>query len=120
VHPGAQAVKVDLALRSVVAQESIVADDAEIDDEVARLAERLEQKPAKVRRDLERNGAIEALRSDLARNKAARLLVDHAVVVDEEGEPVDLTLPEGASADGEDPGPPEEPTEPPDETDEES
>jgi trigger factor len=115
-----QAVKVDLALRSVVAQESIVADDAEIDDEVARLAERLEQKPAKVRRDLERNGAIEALRSDLARNKAARLLVDHAVVVDEEGEPVDLTLPEGASADGEDPGPPEEPTEPPDETDEES
>jgi hypothetical protein len=47
-----------------------------------------------VRRDLERNGAIEALRSDLARGKAVRFLVDHAEVVDEEGNPVDLTLPE--------------------------
>ncbi len=89
-----QAVRADLALRSVVEQEAITADDAEVDDEVDRLAARLEQKPAKVRRDLERNGAIEALRSDLARGKAVRFLVDHAEVVDEEGNPVDLTLPE--------------------------
>jgi hypothetical protein len=47
-----------------------------------------------VRKDLERRGAIEALRSDLARGKALRFLVDHAEVVDEEGSPVDLTLPE--------------------------
>jgi trigger factor len=89
-----QAVRADLALRSVVEQEAITADDAEVDDEVDRLAARLEQKPAKVRRDLERNGAIEALRSDLARGKAVRFLVDHAEVVDEDGNPVDLTLPE--------------------------
>lgn len=89
-----QAVRADLALRSVVEQEAITAEDAEVDDEVDRLAARLEQKPAKVRRDLERNGAIEALRSDLARGKAVRFLVDHAEVVDEEGNPVDLTLPE--------------------------
>ncbi len=86
--------RADLALRSVVEQEAITAEDAEVDDEVDRLAARLEQKPAKVRRDLERNGAIEALRSDLARGKAVRFLVDHAEVVDEEGNPVDLTLPE--------------------------
>ena len=89
-----RAVRADLALRSVVAQEDISADDAELDDEVERLAARLEEKPAKVRKDLERNGAIEALRSDIARGKAVRLLVDHAVVVDEEGNPVDLALPE--------------------------
>jgi len=90
-----QAVRADLALRSIVDQEGIVADDADVDAEVERVAARLEQKPAKVRRDLERSGAIEALRSDLARRKAVRVLIDHAEVVDEEGEPVDLTLPEG-------------------------
>ncbi len=89
-----QAVRADLALRSVVVQEAITAEDAEVDAEVDRLAARLEQKPAKVRRDLERNGAIEALRSDLSRGKAVQFLVEHAEVVDEEGNPVDLTLPQ--------------------------
>ncbi|MCJ7670540.1 MAG: trigger factor, partial [Acidimicrobiia bacterium] len=49
----ARAVKADLALRAVVAQEGIEATDAEVDAEVARLAERFEEKPAKVRKDLE-------------------------------------------------------------------
>ena len=95
-----QAVLADLALRSVVAQEGIVAEDSEVDDEIERLASRLDQKPAKVRKDLERNGAIEALRSDIARSKAVRVLIDNAEVVDEEGNPVDLTLPE-SELDGE-------------------
>ncbi|MFM8302884.1 MAG: trigger factor [Actinomycetota bacterium] len=95
-----KAVRADLALRSVVHQEAITADDDEVDAEVERLAARLEQKPAKVRRDLERNGAIEALRSDLARGKAVRFLVDHADVVDEDGNPVDLSLPEPDADDG--------------------
>ncbi len=90
----AKAVKADLALRAVVAQEGIVATDDEVDAEVERLAERFEEKPAKVRRDLEQRGALEAVRSDLARGKAVQYLVDHATVVDEAGDPVDLTLPE--------------------------
>lgn len=101
-----QAVLADLALRSVVAQEGIVAEDSEVDDEIERLAARLDQKPAKVRKDLERNGAIEALRSDIARSKAVRVLIDNADVVDEEGNPVDLTLPE-SELDGEDESDPE-------------
>ena len=88
------AVRADLALRAVVAQEAIEASDEEIDQEIERLAERLEAKPARVRKDLEQRGAIEALRSDLARGKALRFLVDHANVVDEEGNSVDLSLPE--------------------------
>lgn len=88
------AVRADLALRAVVAQEAIEASDEEIDEEIDRLAERLDAKPARVRKDLEQRGAIEALRSDLARGKALRFLVDHANVVDEEGNPVDLSLPE--------------------------
>ena len=88
------AVRADLALRAVVAQEEIAASDDDVSAEIERLAERLEAKPDRVRKDLERRGAIEALRSDLARGKALRFLVDHAEVVDEEGNPVDLTLPE--------------------------
>jgi trigger factor len=93
------AVRADLALRSVVSQEHIEATEDEYDREVERLAERMGQKAAKVRRDLERRGIVEAVRSDIARGKALEFLVDHATVVDEAGEPVDLTLPEAVSTD---------------------
>jgi len=92
----ARAVKADLALRAVVAQEGIEASDEEVDAEIERLAERFEEKPAKVRRDLEQRGALEAVRSDLARGKAVEYLVDNATVLDESGNPVDLVLPQAA------------------------
>jgi trigger factor len=85
----------DLALRAVAAEEGIVATDEELDDEVARLAERLEEKSTKVRRDLERRGILEAVRSDIAKGKTLRFLVDHAEVVDEAGNPLDLKVLEG-------------------------
>jgi trigger factor len=87
-----RAVLADLALRAVVAQEAISAADDEVDAEVARLAERSEQKVERVRRDLERSGALETLRSDVARGKALEFLVEHATVVDENGNEVDLKI----------------------------
>jgi trigger factor len=90
-----RAVLADLALRAVVAEEGIGATDEEIDTEVEQLAVRSEQKPAKVRRELERSGALEAVRSDVARGKALEFLVEHATVVDEDGNEIDLTLAEG-------------------------
>jgi trigger factor len=90
-----RAVLADLALRAVVAEEGISATDEEIDTEVEQLAVRSEQKPAKVRRELERSGALEAVRSDVARGKALEFLVEHATVVDEDGNEIDLTLAEG-------------------------
>jgi trigger factor len=89
-----RAVRADLAVRAVVAQEGISATDEEYDEEIERLAERLEEKPAKVRRDLDRRGVAEAVRSDIARGKALRYLVDHADVVDDAGNSLDLSLPE--------------------------
>jgi RimJ/RimL family protein N-acetyltransferase len=59
---------------------------------VQQLAERTEQKPAKVRRELERSGALEAVRSDVARGKALEFLVDHATVLDEGGSVVAFTF----------------------------
>ena len=95
VREGAvRAVLADLALRAVVAQEAIEPTDAEVDTEIERLAERLEEKVEKVRRDLERRGVLETVRSDLARGKALEFLVEHATVVDEEGNVIDLTVPE--------------------------
>jgi trigger factor len=89
-----RAVLADLALRAVVAQEEITATDDELTAEIGRLAERTEQKPEKVRRELDRGGALEAVRSEIARGKALEFLVDHATVVDEEGNEIDLTIPD--------------------------
>jgi trigger factor len=94
----ATAVRADLALRAVTIGEQIEGTDAELDREIERLAERVGEKPAKVRRDLERRGVVEAVRSDIARGKALEFLVDHATVVNEDGQPVDLTLPDGDAA----------------------
>src|SRR6185295_16666545 len=100
VREGAsRAVLGDLALRAVVAQEAIEASEEEVDAEVDRLAERLEQKPEKVRRDLERRGVLETVRSDIARGKALEFLIDHATVVDEEGNVIDIVLPEDLAND---------------------
>jgi hypothetical protein len=76
-----------------VAQEDITASDEEVDAEIGRLAERLNRKPAEVRRNLDRGGRLEAVRSDLAHGKAINFLVEHAEVVDDEGNVLDLTIP---------------------------
>ncbi|MFN8025922.1 MAG: trigger factor [Acidimicrobiia bacterium] len=88
------AVRADLALRAVIVQEQIEATDDELTAEIERVAERFDEKPAQVRKDLERRGVLEAVRSDIARSKALQFLVDHAEVVDANGNKVDLTLPE--------------------------
>ena len=49
----------------------------------------------RVRRDLDRRGLLEAVRSDIARGKALQFVVDHATVVDSDGDAIDLTLPSG-------------------------
>ena len=90
----ARAVLADLALRAVVVQEAIEASDSDVDAEVARLAERAKEKPERLRRDLERRGVLEAVRSEIARGKALEFLVEHASIVNEAGDAVDLTLPE--------------------------
>ncbi len=101
VRAGAtEAVRADLALRAVIAQEEIAATDDEVDAEVERIAQQMNEKPAKVRKDLERRGVIEAVRSDIARGKALAFLMDHAEVVDADGNPVDLSLPQPEASEG--------------------
>ncbi len=89
----AKAVLADLALRAVVVQEGIEASDEELETEIARLAERTGDKPQKVRRDLDRRGLLEAVRSDIARGKALQLVVDAAIALDSTGAEIDVSIP---------------------------
>jgi trigger factor len=91
-----KAVKADLALRSVVAAEQIVASDEEVEAEIARIAERSGRKPAQLKKEIERGQGLQAVRSELSRGKALQFLVDHATVVDEDGKPLDISFPEPA------------------------
>lgn len=93
------AVKADLALRAVIEAEGITADDDEVDAEIERLAQQMEEKPAKLRKELERGGQIEAVRSDVTRGKALEWLSDHAEAVDSDGNVIDRSLLEPPAAD---------------------
>src|SRR6478672_2782396 len=90
----AKAVLADLALRAVVVQEGISASDEELETEIARLAERTGDKPQKVRRDLDRRGLLEAVRSDIARGKALQFVVDAAIALDSTGSEIDVSIPD--------------------------
>ena len=83
-----QAVKGDLALRSLAEQESLEVGDDEVDAEIDAMASRLQLQPAVVRERLTRAGRIPAVRSEQRKAKALAWLLDHVEVVDEEGAPV--------------------------------
>ena len=84
-----QGVKVDLALRAVADAEALDVSDDELEAEYASVAERVGEKVAKVRKQLERNGQISAVRSDLRTRKALDWLVEHVELVDEGGDTID-------------------------------
>lgn len=84
--------RVDLALRAVVVAESIECTDEELDDEIAEVAARVGEKPAKVHKQLAENDQLPAVRSDITKRKALEWLLDHVEIVDENGDPVDRSL----------------------------
>ncbi len=84
--------RADLALRSLAEKESLEVSDSELDAEVEKIAQQLNQKTAKVRRDLERNDQLPAVRSDIRKAKAVRWLMDNVEVVDAEGRSIDKSV----------------------------
>jgi trigger factor len=105
----AQGVKVDLALRAVANAEEIEISDEDLEAEYESVAARVGQKPAQVRKQLERNGQVAAVRSDLRTRKALEWLIEHVELVDEGGNTIDREAlevtpeaPEPAEEDGTD------------------
>ncbi|MET0913761.1 MAG: trigger factor [Acidimicrobiales bacterium] len=83
------ATKADLALRGIAEAEGLDATEEDLDEELEKLAERVEQTSAEVRLALEEGDQIPAVRSDLRKRKALDWLVEHVQIVDEDGAPVD-------------------------------
>ncbi len=83
------AVKADLALRAVADAEELEVSEQELDEAVVKLAAELDQSPAELRRVLDRNDGMQAVRSDVRKGKALDWLLDHVEVKDTEGNPVD-------------------------------
>ena len=101
-----QGVKADLALRAVAEAEGLEASDEDVDEEIEQLAQRLNEKAAKVRQQFERADQIPAVRSDIRKRKALDWLVEHVELVDEQGQPIDraaLELPADDESDESDP-----------------
>lgn len=108
------AVKADLALRAVADAEDVQVDDAELDDELERMAAGYEVTPARLREQLERSDQMPAVRSDLRKGKALEWLIEHAEVVDEDGHAIDRSLldpPEASASAQTDTGSSQQPTE---------
>ncbi|MEJ7584216.1 MAG: trigger factor, partial [Acidimicrobiales bacterium] len=82
-------VKVDLALRAVAEAESIEATDDDLEAEYATVAERLGEKPAQVRKRIERGERVALVRSDIRKRKALEWLLAQVEVVDDAGEAID-------------------------------
>ena len=83
------AVKADLALRAVADEESLEATDEELDAEIERIAQAAGQKPAAVRKQLDRNDQLPAVRSDIRKGKALTWLTEHVEIANEEGKIID-------------------------------
>jgi trigger factor len=94
------AVKVDLGLRAVADAEAIECTEDDLELEYERVAERIGEKPARVRREFERNDQVAAVRSDIRKRKALDWLIEHVEIVDESGEPIDRADLEIGGADG--------------------
>jgi trigger factor len=85
----APSVKADLALRALADAEEIEATEEEVDGEIVRIAESLQQPVAQVRRNLVSADQLPAVRSDLRKAKALAWLLEHVDVVDPEGQTID-------------------------------
>ena len=88
-EPAEQAVKVDLALRSVADLQGLVPDDDRIDEVIAEMAGPSGQDPDELKARLAEVGQISALRADLAKQAAMEWLTDNVELVDEDGGAID-------------------------------
>jgi trigger factor len=82
-----RALRADLALEAVARKEEIRVTREDLDRVVGELAKELGRDPKQVRRSLEASGQITSLAGDIIRDRALDLVVEHAEVVDEPGQP---------------------------------
>ncbi|MDQ3350886.1 MAG: trigger factor [Actinomycetota bacterium] len=97
-----QAVKLDLALRAVAAAEAFEVSEDDLDAEFTQMGMRFGEKPAKVRRAYETQGAMPDLVNQIRKSRALDHLLHHVDIVDSDGQPIDRDLILGHSHDDDD------------------
>ena len=83
-----KAVRVDLALRAIALDRNLVADDTDVDAEIAKIAARAGVKPKRVRSLYEKNDAIGDLKAQIRKSQALEWLVREVTYVDAEGKQI--------------------------------
>jgi trigger factor len=83
------AVKADLGLRAVAEAEGIDASDEEVDQEIEDIGRQRKMSPKAVRKELENEDQLPAVRSGIRKTKALEWLIAHTEFVDEEGQVID-------------------------------
>ena len=81
-------VRLDLALRAVAEAEALDVDEADLQTDAERTAERMELDPAEVRDRLDRSGGWSTLRAERRKALALDWLMERATVTDPEGAPI--------------------------------
>ena len=83
------AVKADLGLRAVAELEGFDATDEEVEQEILDIARQRNMSPKAVRKELENEEQLPAVRSGIRKTKALEWLIAHTEFVDEEGQVID-------------------------------
>jgi len=83
------AVKADLGLKAVAEAEGVEVTEEEVEQEIVDLARQTKKNPKAVRRQLENEDQLPAVRSGIRKTKALEWLIAHTELVDEEGQVID-------------------------------
>jgi trigger factor len=84
-----RAVKLDLALRSIAAEEGLEPTQEQLDEELEKLAKSSGRTPDKLRDELERSGRGGAIRAQKIKEMAADWVLERVTFVDEAGAEID-------------------------------
>ena len=93
------AVKADLGLRAVAELEGMEVTDEEVEQEIVDIARQRKMSPKTVRKELENEDQLPAVRSGIRKTKALEWLIAHTEFVDEEGQVIDRSQLAGADFD---------------------
>ena len=88
--------KSQFVLEAVAGKEEVGVTEAELTDHIVRRARQVEVPPDEFARQVVESGGLGTLAGEVVRGKALALILEHAVVSDVSGRPVDLNA---ASAD---------------------
>ncbi len=88
-EPAEQAVKVDLALRSVAELEGLAPDDDKLAEQITEMAAQTGQDSEELMARLTEVGQLSSLRADLGKQAAMEWLTENVELIDDTGEPVD-------------------------------